>query len=226
MKLAPSLLAADFGRLLDQALTVADLSDYLHWDVMDGHFVPNLTFGPVVVNALRERVSTPFDIHLMITDPQKYAPHFRVRSGDLISFHIEAVSDPVPVIETIHKMGARAGIALRPKTPLSAVERFLAQIDFLLIMSVEPGFAGQSFIAEALAKIRQAKELIQGKNLSVEIEVDGGVNLQNIPEIARAGADIIVAASAIFGQTDPRGALEELRALVAARDSDLHQQPA
>jgi ribulose-phosphate 3-epimerase len=110
----------------------------------------------------------------MITDPQKYAPHFRVRAGDLISFHIEAVSDPVPVIETIHRMGARAGIALRPKTPLSAVERFLAQIDFLLIMSVEPGFAGQSFIAEALEKIRQAKELIQGKNLSVEIEVDGG----------------------------------------------------
>ncbi|MCL6641724.1 MAG: ribulose-phosphate 3-epimerase [Candidatus Bipolaricaulota bacterium] len=213
MKLAPSLLAADFGRLLDQALAIADLSDYLHWDVMDGHFVPNLTFGPVVVNALRERVSTPFDIHLMITDPHRYAPHFRIRSGDLISFHLEAVSDPVPVVETIHKMGARAGLALRPKTPLSAVERFLAQIDFLLIMSVEPGFAGQSFLAETLEKIRQARELIRRKSLSVEIEVDGGVNAQNIREIARAGADIIVAASAIFGQRDPRAALQELCAL-------------
>nr|BAL52966.1 ribulose-phosphate 3-epimerase [uncultured Acetothermia bacterium]BAL59234.1 ribulose-phosphate 3-epimerase [Candidatus Acetothermum autotrophicum] len=213
MKLAPSLLAADCGRLLDQAQEIADLSDYLHWDVMDGHFVPNLTFGPVVVNALRARVSTPFDIHLMITDPQKYAPQFAVRPGDLISFHGEAVADPVPVIEMIRTRGARAGIALRPKTPLSAVEKFLDQIDFLLIMSVEPGFAGQSFIPETLEKIRHAKELIRRKNLSVEIEVDGGVNAHNIKEIARAGVDIIVAASAIFGQSNPRKALAELRAL-------------
>lgn len=211
MKLAPSLLAADFGRLLEHAHAVSDLADYLHWDVMDGHFVPNLTFGPVVVNALRDRVSVPFDIHLMITDPQRYAPHFTVRPGDLISFHVEAVSDPIPVIETIHRMGARAGIALRPKTSLSAVEQFLDQIDFLLIMSVEPGFAGQSFIAETLEKIRQAKELIRKRNLSVEIEVDGGVNAQNINEIVQAGADIIVAASAIFGQSDPRAALKQLR---------------
>jgi len=214
MRLAPSLLAADFGRLLEQAQAVSDLSDYLHWDVMDGHFVPNLTFGPVVVNALRDKISIPFDIHLMIADPQRYAPHFKVRSDDLVSFHVEAVSDPIPVIETIQKAGAKAGIALRPKTPLSAVERFLDQIDFLLIMSVEPGFAGQSFIAETLEKIRQAKELISKKNLSVAIEVDGGVNAQNIREIARAGADIIVAASAIFGQSDPRAALEQLRSLI------------
>ncbi len=216
MKFAPSLLAADCARLLEEAHAVAHLSDYLHWDVMDGHFVPNLTFGPVVVNALRERISTPFDIHLMITDPQRYAPHFTVRSGDLISFHVEAVSDPIPVIETVHKMGARAGIALRPKTSLRAVEKFLDQIDFLLIMSVEPGFAGQSFLAETLDKIRQAKELIRTKNLSVEIEVDGGINAQNIQKIARAGADIIVAASAIFGQNDPRAALEQLRSLVTS----------
>lgn len=216
MKLAPSLLAADFGRLLEHAQAVSDLSDYLHWDVMDGHFVPNLTFGPVVVNALRDRVSVPFDIHLMITDPQKYAPRFRVRPGDLISFHREAVSDPVPVIETIRSLGARAGIALRPKTPLGAVERFLDQIDFVLIMGVEPGFAGQSFIAETLEKIRQAKELICKENLSVELEVDGGVNAQNIREIARAGADIIVAASAVFGQSDPHAALAQLRSLVTS----------
>ncbi len=211
MKLAPSLLAADFSRLLNEAQAVAAISDYLHWDVMDGHFVPNLTFGPVVVNALRGRVSTPFDIHLMITDPQKYAPQFKVCSGDLISFHIEAVSDPLPVIKTIHQLGARAGIAIRPKTPLGAVENFLDQIDFVLIMSVEPGFAGQSFIPETLEKIRQAKQLIRQKNGSTEIEVDGGVNSQNIQEIARAGADIIVAASAVFGQNDPRSALQQLK---------------
>lgn len=211
MKLAPSLLAADFSRLLNEAQAVADLSDYLHWDVMDGHFVPNLTFGPAIVNALRARVSTPFDIHLMITDPQKYAPQFKVHSGDLVSFHVEAVSDPLSVIKTIHRMGARAGIAIRPRTPLSTVENFLDQIDFLLIMSVEPGFAGQSFIPETLEKIRQAKQLIRQKNGSTEIEVDGGVNSQNIQEIARAGADIIVAASAVFGQNDPRSALQQLK---------------
>lgn len=216
MKLAPSLLAADFGRLLEQAQAVADLSDYLHWDVMDGHFVPNLTFGPVVVNALRDRVSVPFDIHLMITDPQRYAPQFKVRSGDLISFHVEAVSEPIRVIETIRALGARAGIALRPKTPLNVIEPFLEQIDFLLIMSVEPGFAGQSFLAETLDKIRQSKELIRRKNLDVELEVDGGVNPQNINKIAQAGADIIVAASAIFGQKNPRQALTQLRALVTS----------
>ena len=216
MKLAPSLLAADFGRLLDQAQQIADLSDYLHWDVMDGHFVPNLTFGPVVVNALRQSISVPFDIHLMIADPQKYAPQFKVRASDLISFHIEAVGDPVPVIETIRALGARVGLAIKPKTPLSAVESFLAQIDFLLIMSVEPGFAGQSFLTETLDKIRQAKELIRTKDLSVEIEADGGINAHNIREIARAGADIIVAASAIFGQSDPRAALAQLRSLVTS----------
>ncbi|MCS7197296.1 MAG: ribulose-phosphate 3-epimerase [Candidatus Bipolaricaulota bacterium] len=214
MKFAPSLLAADFGRLLEEAQAVSPFADYLHWDVMDGHFVPNLTFGPVVVNALRDRVSVPFDIHLMITDPQQYAPQFKVRPGDLISFHVEAVSDPIRVIETVRSTGARAGIALRPKTPLSAIERLLDQIDFLLIMSVEPGFAGQSFLVETLDKIRHAKELIHKKGLSVEVEVDGGVNAHNIKEIARAGADIIVTASAIFGDKDPRTALAQLRALV------------
>ncbi len=216
MKLAPSLLAADFGRLLDEAQPVADLSDYLHWDVMDGHFVPNLTFGPVVVNALRDRVSTPFDIHLMVTDPARYAPHFKIKPGDLISFHLEAVPDPTPVMRAIRKLGAKVGLALKPQTPLSAIECLLDQIDVLLVMSVEPGFAGQGFITKTLEKIRQAKQLIRQKNGSTEIEVDGGVNAHNISEIARAGADIIVAASAVFGQSDPYKALAQLRALVTS----------
>ncbi|MDW8328514.1 MAG: ribulose-phosphate 3-epimerase [Candidatus Bipolaricaulota bacterium] len=211
MKFAPSLLAADFARLEEAARAVADLSDYLHWDVMDGHFVPNLTFGPVVVNALRERVSTPFDIHLMISDPQRYAPEFRVRPGDLLSFHLEAVRDPVSVIETIRGLGARVGLALKPQTPLSAAEPLISQIDVLLVMSVEPGFAGQSFLPDTLDKIRQAKALIVTKRANVEIEVDGGVNRHNVREIAQAGADIAVAASAVFGQENPRAALKALR---------------
>ncbi len=216
MKFAPSVLAADFGRLLEEAQAVADLSDYLHWDVMDGHFVPNLTFGPVVVNALRAKIQTPFDIHLMLADPMQYAPQFEIRPGDLISFHLEAVRDPAPLIQQIRKLGARVGLALKPQTPVSAAERFFEQIDFLLLMSVEPGFAGQSFIPETLGKIRQAKQLIQNKRLKTEIEVDGGVNLQNIKEIARAGADIIVAASAVFASSSPRQALQQLRSAVKA----------
>lgn len=211
MKFAPSLLAADFGRLLETAQTVADLSAYLHWDVMDGHFVPNLTVGPVVVNALREKLSTPFDLHLMISEPHKYAPQFHIKPGDLISFHMEAVRDPVSVIETMRDLGARVGLALKPQTPVREAELLLSRIDVLLVMSVEPGFAGQSFIPETLTKIRQAKELIHQKRLRVEIEVDGGVNLQNIREITRAGADIVVAASAVFGQEHPRAALEALQ---------------
>jgi ribulose-phosphate 3-epimerase len=216
MKIASSLLAADFGRLLEQAQAVADLSDYLHWDVMDGHFVPNLTFGPVVVNALREKVQTPFDIHLMIADPQKYAPQFKTKPGDLISFHVEAVGDPVPAIQAIRNLGARVGVAIKPQTPVSTIECFLDQIDVLLVMSVEPGFAGQSFITETLEKIRQAKQLICQKNVSTEVEVDGGVNPKNIQEIARAGADIIVAASAVFATADPRAALQQLRMVVTS----------
>lgn len=211
MKLAPSLLAADFAKLLDEAQAVADLSDYLHWDVMDGHFVPNLTFGPVIVNALRAKIQTPFDIHLMISDPMRYAPQFKVRPGDSISFHLEASSDPTPIITKIREMGAQVGLAIKPKTPLSAAERFFDQIDFLVLMSVEPGFAGQSFIPETIEKIRQTRQLITQRNLKAEIEVDGGVNLQNIKEIARAGADIIVAASAVFGQKNPCAALQELK---------------
>lgn len=210
MKLAPSILDADFAKLLEEAQQVAELSDYLHFDVMDGHFVPNLTFGPPVVNALKNKIKTPFDIHLMITNPQMYAPQFRVTQGDLITFHIEAVHEPVPVIETIKSLGAKVGIALKPATPLTAIEAFLGQIDVVLVMGVEPGFSGQEFI-DVLPKIRQLKRQIAEQGLNVEIEVDGGIKAGNIQEVVAAGADIIVAASAIFGQKDRRRAIEELK---------------
>jgi len=211
MKLAPSILAADFAQLLKEAQEVADLSDYLHFDVMDGHFVPNLTFGPPVVNALKSKIKTPFDIHLMITDPQTYAPQFRVTQGDLITFHIEAVRKPQPVIEIIKSLGAKAGIALKPATPIQAIEAFLGQIGVVLVMGVEPGFSGQAFIKNTLLKIRQLKNTIKESNLATEIEVDGGVNAENIKEIIEAGADIIVAASAVFGQSDRRAAIAQLK---------------
>ena len=217
MKLAPSILAADFARLLEEAQQVADLSDYLHFDVMDGHFVPNLTFGPPIVNALKNKLKTPSDIHLMITDPKTYAPQFRVTQGDLITFHIEAMREPIPVIETIKSLGAKVGIALKPTTPITAIKAFLGQIDVVLVMGVEPGFSGQEFIQETLPKIRQLKSTIKEKNPALEIEVDGGIHLKNIKEIVEAGADIVVAASAVFGQKDRRKAIEELKR--AARPS-------
>lgn len=218
MKLAPSILAADFSRLLEEAKEVADLSDYLHFDVMDGHFVPNLTFGPPVVNALKNKLKIPFDIHLMITDPEKYAPQFKVSQGDLITFHIEAVRKPQPLIEAIRALGAKVGIALKPATPITTLEAILNQIDVVLMMGVEPGFSGQGFIKDTLLKIRQLKSTIKESDLTVEIEVDGGINAQNVREILQAGADIIVAASAVFGQQDRRRAIKELQSKIIAHE--------
>ncbi len=218
MKLAPSILAADFAQLLKEAQQVADLSDYLHFDVMDGHFVPNLTFGPPVVNALKNKLKIPFDIHLMITDPEKYAPQFKASQGDLITFHIEAVRRPQPVIEAIRSLGAKVGLALKPATPIATVKAFLKQIDVVLVMGVEPGFSGQAFIKDTLPKISELKQMIKGGDLAVEIEVDGGIRAENIKEIIEAGADIIVAASAVFGQQDRREAVKELRSKIISHE--------
>jgi len=210
MKLAPSILAADFGRLQQEIEEVANLIDYLHFDVMDGHFVPNLTFGPPLVNALKDKIEIPFDIHLMITDPGLYARKFKISKEDIISFHIEAASDPKPIIAEIKSRGAKVGVALNPTTALSAIEPILKDVDLVLIMSVYPGFSGQNFI-NVLPKIRQLKRQIAEQGLNVEIEVDGGIKASNIKEVISAGADIIVAASAIFGQKDRRKAIEELK---------------
>ena len=213
MKLAPSLLSADFARLLDEALSVAPLASRLHWDVMDGHFVPNLTFGPPVVNALRRRLDLPFEIHLMIDRPVEYAPQFEVRCGDCIIFHVEALDSAERAIAAIRKTGAFVGVSLRPGTSLERIAPFLDDVSVALVMSVEPGFGGQAFRPDALERIRDLSRMIGGR--AVDIAVDGGIHAGNVGGVVAAGAEIIVAGSAIFGAADRLGAMRAL--LEAAR---------
>jgi len=213
MKLSPSLLSADFGSLRNEAHSVEALVDRFHWDVMDGHFVPNLTFGPPVVNALRDHTTKPFDIHLMIDRPAEYAPQFRVRAGDTITFHIEADDEPEAVFDAIAKTGAGAGLSLRPATPVATIEPWLDRIAYLLVMSVEPGFGGQRFIPEALARIRELRDLVGERD--IEIAVDGGIHAGNVADVVAAGAEIIVAGSAVFGTADRPAAIRALREAVA-----------
>ncbi|HDN19691.1 MAG TPA: ribulose-phosphate 3-epimerase [Candidatus Acetothermia bacterium] len=208
MKLSPSLLSADFGRLAEEIRAVEPVSAYIHFDVMDGHFVPNLTFGPPVVNALRRYTSLPFDIHLMIEHPAAYAPRFEVGPEDVITFHVEAADPPGRVIRVIRGMGCRVGISLRPSTSLERIVPYLERIDWVLVMSVEPGFGGQKFMPSALPRIRKLRELIGER--PVIIAVDGGIKPDNVRAVVEAGAEVVVAGSAIFGKDDPRAAAEEL----------------
>ena len=209
MKLSPSLLSADFSCLLDEALSVESLVDRFHWDVMDGHFVPNLTFGPLVVNALRNKLRLPFDVHLMIDHPAVYAPQFTTNPDDVIIFHIEAQSDPSEMFDIISQQGARRGITLRPGTPLETIKPYLDHVSMVLVMSVEPGFGGQTFLADSPSRIRLLKKLIGTRD--IEISVDGGINTSTIGSVARAGADVAVAGSAIFGSADRIAAIHALR---------------
>ncbi len=213
MKLSPSLLSADFGRLAEEIRAVEDLSAFVHFDVMDGHFVPNLTIGPPVVNALRRHTSVPFDIHLMIERPAVYAPRFRVGPADVITFHVEAVDPPAEVIGVIRGLGCKVGISLRPSTPLEAILPYLPRVDWVLVMSVEPGFGGQRFVPEALDRIRELRELIGDR--PVTIAVDGGIKRENVRQVVEAGAEVIIAGSAIYAEGDPAAAA---RTLIAAAE--------
>ena len=207
MKLSPSILSANFANLAEEVKAVEGVAHFLHFDVMDGHFVPNLTFGPLVVNALRRHSSLPFDIHLMIERPALYAPRFQVGPEDVITFHVEA-KDPQEAIQVIRRLGCKVGISLKPGTPLSAIKPYLAQVDWVLVMSVEPGFGGQKFMPEALDRIRKLRKLIGAR--PVTIAVDGGINVGNVRQVVEAGAEVIVAGSAVFGAPDPRAAAEKL----------------
>lgn len=209
MKLSPSMLSADFARLLDEAKSVEASVDRFHWDVMDGHFVPNLTFGPPVVNALRRELALPFDIHLMIEAPDVYAPQFEVRPDDVILFHIETSARPEATLRLISKLGARCGMTLKPGSPLSSIVPYLDDVSMVLVMSVEPGFGGQAFLPASLDRIRQLRNLIGSR--AIEISVDGGVNRSTISSVAAAGADIAVAGSAVFGAEDRVAAVRALR---------------
>jgi ribulose-phosphate 3-epimerase len=208
MKLSPSLLSADFAALYREATSVAPLASSLHWDVMDGHFVPNLTFGPPVVNALRKRIDLPFVIHLMIERPAEYAPQFDVGPSDTIIVHVEADDGPERALDAVASTPAHAGLSLRPGTPIDRLEPYLDRVSMVLVMSVEPGFGGQSFLPDSVARIRELATRIGRR--PIEIAVDGGIHAGNVREVVRAGAEVIIAGSAVFGAQDRLAAMRKL----------------
>lgn len=213
VKIAPSILSADFSILREEVRIVEQAgADWLHVDVMDGHFVPNISFGPVIVDAIRSHTSLPFDVHLMITDPDRYIKAFAASGADMISVHQEASVHLHRTVHLIKEQNVKAGVAINPATPVSAIEPILPDIDLVLIMTVNPGFGGQSLITSTLPKIQQVRQLCEEKGLTdVEIEVDGGVNQQNAPEVIRYGATVLVAGSAIFNMEDRSKALQALK---------------
>jgi ribulose-phosphate 3-epimerase len=201
--IAPSILSADFARLGDEIKAVeAAGADWIHADVMDGHFVPNITFGPLIVEAVRRITSLPIDVHLMIENPDDYIPAFAKAGANYISVQIESCVHLNRSIQLIRECGAKPGVVLNPSTPLQSVDWVLEYVDYVLIMSVNPGFGGQAFIANSLDKIKQLRHMIQTRKLGTLIEIDGGVNDKTISAIAKAGVDIFVAGSAIFGSRD------------------------
>lgn len=206
MKLiAPSILSADFSRLAEEVQTVEHAgADWIHADIMDGHFVPNITFGPLVVAAVRQTTRLPIDVHLMIENPNKYIPDFIKSGANWVSVQVETCPHLNRTLQLIKEEGAKAGAVLNPSTPLSALDWVLDDLDYVLIMSVNPGFGGQAFIANSLEKIRQLRRLIDDRAQSILIEVDGGVNADTIADVSAAGADVFVAGSAIFGKKDYR----------------------
>ena len=216
LKIAPSILSADFGRLADEVSAVAS-ADYVHVDVMDGHFVPNLTIGPVVVEAVRRATRLPLDVHLMIDDAERWVAAYAHAGADLIGVHVEACPHLHRTLHQIRDLGKRPCVVLNPATPLEAIEWVLGDVDQVLIMSVNPGFGGQQFIASALGKIRALRRMIGERGLAVDIEVDGGVKLDNVAEVVAAGADVIVSGSGIFGTKDYAATIAAMRAHAAAR---------
>ena len=215
VKVAPSILSADFSRLGEEIKAVEDAgADLIHVDVMDGHFVPNITIGPPVIAAIRKVTRLPLDVHLMITNPEAYITDFVNAGADNITVHVETPYHLNRLIQTIKEhRGVRAAVSLNPATPLTSLEYILGDIDMVLIMSVNPGFGGQAFIPSALEKIAQLRKRIDELNLSTDIEVDGGIKPENAKTIIDAGADILVAGSAIFGQKDYAAAIRGVRGM-------------
>ena len=214
-KLAPSVLAADFAHLADHVAAVEKHSDLLHVDVMDGHFVPPITIGPVVVKALRRVTSLPLECHLMVTKPEEQCEQFAEAGATSVVWHLEAPPDPSPVLDRARSLGMRAGLAINPETPFERAVPFLERIDVLNIMTVNPGWAGQAFIHDMLPKIRAAREYVDGHGLTLDISVDGGVNMETATLCLEAGANVLGAATAIFGRPDATAAAEDLRRLMA-----------
>jgi ribulose-phosphate 3-epimerase len=212
IKIAPSILSADFSRLKDEIQAVEGAgADWLHVDVMDGHFVPNITIGPVVVEWVRKVTKIPVDVHLMITDPDKFAPAFIKAGADWLSIHPDTCADPNLSLKRIRELGARASVAVNPDVPLARVEGCFPDADMILIMSVFPGFGGQDFIPEVLPKIEQLRALIDAKSLALLVEVDGGIKADNIERVVRAGAEVIVSGSGIFKTPDYATTIRHMR---------------
>jgi ribulose-phosphate 3-epimerase len=220
--IAPSILSADFARLGEEVSAVLEAgAEWVHFDVMDNHYVPNLTVGPVVCQALRNYgVTAPIDVHLMVKPVDEIIPQFAAAGASLISFHPEASGHVDRTIQLIRSTGCQAGIVLNPATPLDALQWTLEKVDLVLLMSVNPGFGGQTFIPHVLDKIRRVRELIDGSGRSIRLEVDGGVKVDNIGEIAVAGADTFVAGSAIFGSDDYRRIISEMKQAATSRQID------
>ena len=212
IKIAPSILSADFSRLGEDIRAVDRAgADYIHVDVMDGHFVPNITIGPLVVAALRKVTDKPLDVHLMIENPDAYIPEFARAGADIITVHQEAVPHLHRTVQLIKSFGKKAGVSLNPATPVTTLDVILDDLDLVLVMSVNPGFGGQAFIPSALDKIRALRQRISQRGLATELEVDGGVKIDNIRAVVAAGADVLVAGSAVFNTDDYAATLSALR---------------
>ncbi len=212
--IAPSILSADFARLADE-LAAVPTSDWIHVDVMDNHFVPNLTLGLPVVKSLLKVTDIPIDCHLMIEDPDRWAVGYAEAGAHNVTVHVEAAGDPVKLANDLRAAGAKAGLSIKPGTPLEPYVEVLKHYDTLLVMSVEPGFGGQSFMAEVLDKVRQARHLVDTGHLKLLVEIDGGINADTIEQAAEAGVDCFVAGSAVYDAADPGKAVEALRAQAA-----------
>jgi ribulose-phosphate 3-epimerase len=212
VRIAPSILSADFLKLGEEVEKVErGGADLLHVDVMDGRFVPNITVGPMIVKALRGRTRLPLDVHLMIVEPEKYVEDFATAGADIITVHVEATYHLQRLLKRIQELGKKAGVSLNPHTPLSAIEWVLGDIDLVLIMTVNPGFGGQTFIPQMIQKIEQLRQKVDRYSLPVDIEVDGGIKVDNVANVARAGADIVVSGSGIFQTVDYGATVKEMK---------------
>jgi ribulose-phosphate 3-epimerase len=215
---APSVLAADFTQLArDINMVNQSEADWFHVDVMDGRFVPNISFGMMIIEAIKKLATKPLDVHLMIVEPEKYIESFRKSGADIITVHIETCPHLHRTLQQIRATGAKAGVAVNPHTPVSMLEDILEDADLFCLMSVNPGFGGQKFIYQTLNKIKKLREMLDERNLVAHIEIDGGVGLQNAEIILQAGADVLVAGSSVFGAADPIKAISDMKALSASK---------